>query len=312
MTANPHAISCCQGKSACFVTFGIFSLILVENTMGSRPSYKGISSRLYREKALQRGDHAPSHAIINDPSFIGGPLGQEGQSLRDSADRDGDKAVPHVDGTVERTSHHFLQFLIVWLSQVKRAAPLPAANAKKFRQGFLELQECGSAFLEMAGRVLVAPEEAPPAGEGSGMRSPFAELGVVQYARTFSGFPERFKRDCGFTMSGQRFVGQAYSLSMKIISLTGPSRVSQRLRSVCNAGNRYRISGAKADCEQDCHRNRFSRLTANGVDYASFARSPRLGGELPTHLPKVGPSRSCSSMGRDFPHVALGRNEDGK
>jgi hypothetical protein len=33
---------------------------------------------------------------------------------------------------------------------------------------------------------------------------------------------------------------------------------------------------------------------------------------LPTHSPKVGPSRSYSSMGGDFPHVALGRNEDGK
>jgi hypothetical protein len=80
MMANPSATSCCHGKSACIIAFGVFSLILVENTMGSRPSYKGISSRLYREKALLRGNHAPSHAVINNPSFIRWPLAQEAKA----------------------------------------------------------------------------------------------------------------------------------------------------------------------------------------------------------------------------------------
>ena len=127
---------------ACIIAFGVFSLILDEDTMSSRPSFKGISSRLYREKPLLRSDHAPSYALINDPSFTHRPLGQEGQSLRDSADLDGDISVPHIHRTVERI-HHFLQFLIVWLLQAKGPTPLPAANAEKFRGRFLELQERG-------------------------------------------------------------------------------------------------------------------------------------------------------------------------
>ena len=129
------ANSCCQGKSVCVGVCGVSSLILVEHTMSSRPSHKGISNRLYREKALQRGDHPPSHAIVNDSPSIRWPLVQKGQSLGNPADLDGAKSVPHIDWTVERTIHHFLQFLIAWLLQAKRPA------AEKIRQRVLSFKD---------------------------------------------------------------------------------------------------------------------------------------------------------------------------
>jgi hypothetical protein len=39
---------------------------------------------------------------------------------------------------------------------------------------------------------------------------------------------------------------------------------------------------------------------------------PRPSGESLAHSPKVGSKRLCSSMSGACPHVALGRNEDGK
>ena len=85
------------------------------------------------------------------------------------------------------------------------------------------------------------------------MRSLFFEWCRRQYTRTTCGLPERLEGDRDFAMSGQRVAGYAYRFPVRGVVLTRPSWVRQRLHGVCNAGNRHRVSAAKADCVQDCH-----------------------------------------------------------